>query len=90
MAFKKRGVFTMALCPGFTHTDFHASEKLTTMKAGMPGFLWYDADVVIREGLAALEKGRDQYTSGRLYRYLVPVLKQKWAQGLIRALGINL
>ena len=90
MAFKKRGVYTMALCPGFTHSDFHASEKLTTMKAGMPGFLWYDADVVIREGLVALEKGRDQYTSGRLYRYLVPVLKQKWAQGLIRALGINL
>ena len=89
-AFKSQGVYVMALCPGFTHTEFHASEKLTAMKQATPGFAWYDADVVIREGLAALEKGKDEYTSGRLYRYLVPVLRQRWTRGLLTMFGVKL
>jgi short-subunit dehydrogenase len=89
-AFKSQGVYVMALCPGFTHTEFHASEKLTAMKQATPGFAWYDADVVIREGLAALEKGKDEYTSGRLYRYLVPVLRQRWTRGLLTTFGVKL
>ena len=48
---KPDGVYVMALCPGFTHTDFHNSPQLTAMKKASPNFLWYDADVVIREGL---------------------------------------
>ncbi len=88
--FKPKGVHVTALCPGFTHTDFHASDRLTAMKGGMPKFLWYDADVVIREGLAALESGKEECTSGRLYRYLVPVLKQRWTQGLIRFFGVEI
>ena len=75
----------MALCPGFTHTDFHASERLTAMKGNMPKFAWYDADVVIRDGLAAIEKGKDVCISGRLYRLFVPVFRQRWTQGLLEA-----
>jgi short-subunit dehydrogenase len=89
-ACRDRGVKVMALCPGFTHTEFHESDKLTAMKKATPGFIWYDADVVIREGLAALEKGRDEYTSGRLYRFLVPVLRQRWSRGLLSLLGVRL
>lgn len=89
-SFRDKGIHVMALCPGFTHTDFHASERLTAMKDNMPGFAWYDADVVVREGLTALEKGRDVYTSGRLYRFLVPVFRQRWTQGLLRLLGIGI
>ena len=89
-SFKDQGVHVMALCPGFTHTDFHASDKLTDMKRNTPKFIWYDADVVIREGLEALEKGKDEYTSGRLYRFLVPVLRQRWTRGLLTLLGVKL
>ena len=71
------GVHVLALCPGFTHTDFHVSDELTRMKNSTPAFIWYDADVVIREGLAALEKGKDVYISGRLYRYLTPLLRSR-------------
>jgi len=88
--YKEHGVYVMALCPGFTHTDFHASERLTAMKSNMPKFAWYDADVVIREGLAALEKGKDMYTSGRLYRILIPVFRQRWTHGLLKALGVKI
>lgn len=87
---RDQGVNVMALCPGFTHTEFHDSDKLTAMKKATPKFIWYDADVVIREGLAALEKGKDEYTSGRLYRFLVPVLRQRWTRGLLSLLGVKL
>jgi short-subunit dehydrogenase len=88
--FRDQGVHVLALCPGFTHTDFHASDRLTAMKQRMPKFIWYDADLVIREGLAAVEKGKDEYTSGRLYRFLIPILRQRWTQGLLRLLNIRI
>ena len=87
---KDSGVHVMALCPGFTHTDFHTSEKLTRMKQATPGFIWYDADVVVREGLAALEKGRDVYASGRLYRFLIPLLRLPATRYIVSALGVRL
>ena len=86
---KKDGVHVLALCPGFTHTDFHQSERLSTMKAGLPGFIWYDAGVVVREGLAALEKGKAVYTSGRLYRYVMPIVRQPWMRGLLKGFRIR-
>jgi hypothetical protein len=89
-SYKNEGIHVMALCPGFTHTDFHASDKLTGMKTNTPKFIWYDANIVVREGLAALEKGKDEYTSGRLYRFLVPVLRQRWSRRLLTLLGIKL
>ena len=89
-AYKAQGVHVMALCPGFTHTEFHVSEKLTAMKQATPAFAWYDADVVVREGLVALEQGKDEFTSGRLYRFLVPVLRQRWMRGLLTLLGVRL
>ena len=86
---RHQGVYVLALCPGFTHTDFHQSEALSRMKSRMPGFLWYDADVVIREGLQALEKGKVVYISGRLYRYLIPVLNSPVGGWLMGRMGIK-
>ncbi len=59
-----------ALCPGFTHTEFHEAGDLMEMKNSLPDFLWYDAQTVVREGLKALEQGRTVFCSGRLYRVL--------------------
>lgn len=73
-----------ALCPGFTHTDFHAEGNLKEMKDGLPGWLWYDADVVVREGLAAVERGKAVAISGRLYRVLDPLARSRLAKGLIK------
>ena len=54
------------------------------MKAASPGFIWYDADVVVREGLAAVEKGRCVYVSGRIYRWIDPVLQSVSLRRLIQ------
>lgn len=89
-SYRGSGVHVMALCPGFTHTDFHASETLSQMKKNTPNFIWYDANVVVREGLTALNKGRDVYTSGRLYRFLMPLLRLPFSRWLVSALGVRL
>ena len=69
------GVNVLALCPGFTHTDFHVVAGLGEMKAGTPNFLWYGADTVVQESLVAVERGRRVLVSGRLYRWLDPLMQ---------------
>jgi len=81
---KGTGVNVSALCPGFTHTDFHSAGGLEEMKAGTPSMLWYDADVVVREGLEAVERGRPVMVSGRLYRVLDPLMQSVWTRPLFR------
>ncbi len=76
---KPHGVHVCALCPGFTHTEFHTQGNLRKLKAGVPAFLWYSPAQVVSDALAAVEKGRDICISGRLYRWLDP-----WLQGPLR------
>jgi uncharacterized protein len=84
---KGSGVFVSALCPGFTHTEFHASAELREMKEGLPGFMWYDAETVVREGIEAVERGRVIMISGRLYRFLDPFAQSVWFRPIIKALA---
>ncbi len=81
---KGTGVNVSALCPGFTHTDFHQAAGLSEMKAATPAFIWYDADVVVREGIAAVERGRAVHVSGRLYRVVDPLMQSVWTRPLFR------
>ncbi len=81
---RDRGVYVCALCPGFTHTEFHDVAGLDAMKRGLPAWMFYDAEVVAREGLDALERGRRVYLSGRLYRWVDPLLRTPLAQPFFR------
>jgi uncharacterized protein len=81
------GVNVSALCPGFVHTEFHAAAGLTAMKEGLPGFLWYDAPTVVREGIDAVERGKSVYVSGRLYRLIDPFAQSVWTRPLLKALA---
>lgn len=74
---REDGVHVSALCPGFTHTEFHDSDQLARMKSSTPRWLWYDADVVVRDGIKAVEKGRSVMVSGRLYRVVAPLLRTR-------------
>lgn len=77
-------VHVSALCPGFTHTEFHEAADMMEMKRATPGFIWYDAGTVVREGLRALEKGKPVFVSGRLYRWLDPLLQSVWTRRFFR------
>ena len=82
---KGTNVNVSALCPGFTHTEFHAAAELAEMKRGTPSFIWYDAETVVREGLEALEKNKPILVSGRIYRLLDPLAQSVFIRPLIKA-----
>ena len=84
---KGSGVHVSALCPGFTHTEFHEVAGLMDMKRGLPGFLWYDAATVVREGIEAVERGKPIWISGRIYRWLDPLAQSVWVRPLLKALA---
>lgn len=80
-------VHVSALCPGFTHTDFHAVAGLDEMKAALPGLVWYDAETVVREGLEAVEKNKPIMVSGRIYRWLDPLAQSVFVRPILKALA---
>ncbi|MDE3085226.1 MAG: SDR family oxidoreductase [Acidobacteriota bacterium] len=50
------GVRVTVLCPGFTRTNFQANAGITGK--GLPGFVWAEADEVVRRGLEALARNQ--------------------------------
>jgi len=49
------GIEVQALCPGYTHTEFHAEIEQTGFdKSRIPADMWMDADAVVAASLAAL------------------------------------
>ena len=54
--YRPRGVTVMALCPGFTKTEFH--ERMDVGRDSAPAFLWLDADKLVATALSDFDKGR--------------------------------
>lgn len=67
------GVTATALCPGFTHTEFH--ERAGIRMDGMPAFMWLDARRLVASALADVEKGRVVSVPGAQYKAIVGALK---------------
>jgi uncharacterized protein len=60
------GVSVTAICPGFTHTEFH--QRAGADMSHVPDRLWLDAGTVVREGLADAEKGKPISVPSRQYK----------------------
>jgi len=67
--YRSRGVVVTALCPGFTKTEFH--ERMGVRRTSAPGFMWLDADRVVREGLADHAAGKAYSVPSRRYKAIV-------------------
>lgn len=81
------GVRVCALCPGFTHSEFHDVTGTRQQLAALPGWMWMSAERVVREGLAASAAGRLVYIPGRINRALATLaacLPQALTQHLAR------
>jgi short-subunit dehydrogenase len=69
------GVHVLALCPGYTLTEFHDVIGVRDQIDRLPGFMVMDAPTVARQGWEAVERGRVVYVNGRLNRLLVRVTR---------------
>lgn len=63
---RKSGVTVMALCPGYTATEFH--ERADYAMGRVPKFMVLDADVLVAAAWADLRKGRAVSVPGGIYK----------------------
>lgn len=78
-----RGVFTTAVCPGFTLSEFHDVTGTRDKVSRMPSFLWMDAPTVAAQGYQAVMRGTPVYINGGVNRTLA-WLGRVLPQGLVR------
>ena len=71
MEYGPRGVQVMALCPGFTKTEFH--ERMQVKRGD--GFMWLDVDFLVRTSLEDFEKGRAFSIPGAQYKTITALTK---------------
>lgn len=67
------GVRCMALCPGFTHTEFHDRAEID--EGQIPKWMWLDAPDVVDAAIADLRKGLTVSVPNAKYKVLVGASK---------------
>lgn len=66
--YRDGGVRVMALCPGFTKTEFHA--RMDVSRSSAPRWMWLDADRLVRDALADLDAGKSLSIPSKRYKVL--------------------
>ncbi|MER7752189.1 SDR family oxidoreductase [Kitasatospora sp. NPDC097643] len=67
------GVRMMALCPGFTRTEFHERAGMGT--GNIPAWSWLSAERVVDEAMRDLARGRSLSVPGKRYKIAVAVAR---------------
>lgn len=78
------GVRVMALCPGYTRTQFHQRAGIDMSK--LPRWLWLEADDVVRDALRDLGRGRVVSVPDWRYKIAVFALRHL-PYGLVQAVA---
>ncbi|MFA1547010.1 SDR family NAD(P)-dependent oxidoreductase [Actinomadura chokoriensis] len=58
MELKPHGIHVTALCPGFTHTEFHDVMGTRDKANHLPRILWQQPEAVVAEGWKAVQNGK--------------------------------
>ena len=69
--YRAQGVTVMALCPGFTKTEFH--ERMGVKRG--TGFMWLDVDMLVDKALSDFDRGRVYSIPGVQYRLIAGVTR---------------
>jgi short-subunit dehydrogenase len=89
---RHHGISVCALCPGFTHSEFHDVTGSRDSVSKMPKWVWLDSAEVARDGLDAVERGIVVRVVGvryRMIRALFKLLPDALALKLIAAYSGN-
>ncbi len=80
-------VKVLALCPGFTHTEFHQRGKMRMDK--LPKFMWLEADHVVERAWSDAVAGKAISVPGWQYTML-SWLARSAPRPFVRKIGINI
>lgn len=78
------GVRVMAVCPGFTHTEFQKRAKVDT--SSFPEFIWMQPEAVAESALAALARG-DVVSVPGLGNQIASVVTSILPRSILRRIG---
>lgn len=75
VAYSPRGVTVTAVCPGFTHTNFHERMGMEPGREGVPAWMWLDARDVVAESLRDVARGKSVSVPSLRYKALVALTR---------------
>lgn len=81
------GVHVTALCPGFTHSEFHDVTGTRQRVNRLPRWMWLDAGTVAEQGYEAVMAGRVVHVPGRIHASiaaLARVLPERLVMAAVR------
>ncbi|GAA0211355.1 SDR family oxidoreductase [Cytobacillus oceanisediminis] len=70
MELKPFGVHVTALCPGFTHSEFHQTMGSAEAASALPSVLWQEPEAVVRAGWASVNAGKPVCVPGLVNKVL--------------------
>jgi uncharacterized protein len=85
--YRDQGVRTMALCPGFTRTEFH--ERMDVRRESAPSWMWLDADKLVRDALRDFDNGKAVSVPDVRYKAVTAVAKYVPAGLLAKAQSLG-
>jgi short-subunit dehydrogenase len=82
------GVQVLTLIPGWVRTEFHDRAEIRTSK--IPGWLWLDADRLVRDALTAVEAGKDRSVPSARFAIIAFLIRHaprplvRWGTAMLR------
>ncbi len=82
---KDSNVHVMALCPGYTRTEFHSRAEMEIQT--IPNWMWLDVDHVVKRSLSDFAKSKPVSVPGAQYKVL-SLIAQYLPRPLVRKISV--